>query len=77
MQINNESHFQNTQRSNTDLKISKSRRLLKNSGRIRPLILAIIILAAGLLLEKWWWQIGAVIIIVLFIEAIYRYRTLD
>ncbi len=47
------------------------------AGRIRPFVLAVIILSAGLLLGKWWWQIGGVLLIVLFVEAFYRYRTLD
>jgi hypothetical protein len=51
--------------------------LQKMSGRARPLVLAITILAAGLLLDKWWWQVGGVLLIVLFVEAFYRYRTLD
>jgi|GEM_PF-2138615 hypothetical protein len=51
--------------------------LQRSSGRIRPFVLALIILLAGLLLDKWWWQIGVVIIVVLFVEAFYRYRTLD
>jgi hypothetical protein len=50
----------------------------KNSGEIRiDPVLAITILAAGLLLDKWWWQVGGVLLIVLFVEAFYRYRTLD
>ena len=50
---------------------------MRNSGRVRPLVLALVILVAGLLLDKWWWHVGGVIMIVIFIEAFYRYRTLD
>ncbi|MFN8791916.1 MAG: hypothetical protein ACK5Y2_10730 [Bdellovibrionales bacterium] len=62
---------------NKDGRHSRSHRVLQISGRIRPFVLALIILVAGLLLDNWWWQIGVVIMIVLFFDAVYRYRTLD
>ena len=77
MKTNSEGLSENIQRLNKNVEISKGRRLLQSSGRIRPFVLALVILIAGLLLQKWWWQIGAVIMIVLFVEAYYRYRTLD
>ena len=52
-------------------------KLVSQKGRIRPFMLAVIIIAAGLSMDQWWWMVGLGIIIVLFIEAYYRYRTLD
>ena len=45
--------------------------------RIRPGFLGFFILVLGLLMDKWWWQIGATILLILFIEAYFRYRTMD
>jgi hypothetical protein len=51
--------------------------LMQKAGRIRPFVLALIILVSGLILQKSWWQVGLVIMIVLFVQAFYRYRSLD
>lgn len=45
------------------------------SGRVRPLVLAILILVAGLWMDQWWWEIGLIILIVIAVEGYFRYRT--
>jgi hypothetical protein len=50
---------------------------LGNSGRVRPFVVALLLIILGLLLHQWWWKVGGVIMIVLFIEAYFRYRSLD
>lgn len=48
-----------------------------SQGRIRPVLLGLAVLTVGLLAEKWWWQLGALILIVVFVQALVRYVTLD
>jgi hypothetical protein len=58
---------------------SKRRRAvsqLTTSGRVRPVMVAIILIISGLFFDKWWWQLGAIILAVVFVEASIRYRTL-
>jgi hypothetical protein len=50
---------------------------LGNNGRVRPFVVALSLIILGLLLHQWWWRVGGVIMIVLFIEAYFRYRSLD
>lgn len=49
----------------------------RKSGRVRPLVLALILLALGLVFDRWMWQIGMILIVVLFVEACFRYRSLN
>lgn len=50
---------------------------LNQYGRIRPFMLGLLILVLGLSMGRWWWQVGLTIIIVVFVDALLRYRTLD
>ncbi len=56
---------------------SKELRPIFTAGKVRPFVLGVLIMLSGLLLEKWWWKVGGIILIVVFVEAAYRYRTLD
>lgn len=49
----------------------------RNFGKIRLVALALVILATGLIMGKWWWQIGGIMLIVIFVQAFYRYRSLE
>lgn len=51
--------------------------LVRASGRIRPVVIGLIVLVAGLLMHRWWWEIGAILLIVIFVDAYFRYVTLD